>query len=108
MAPEAAAAAAPVDDRDITFVMQGGLGGAYDVRYAASYMRTLFPGSKFLLATQESQVKHVRDYDVFDEVLLTRDPGALPPLKWGGDPHNVNRQILSSAAGLNAVRTPLA
>lgn len=107
MAAEAAASA-PVDDRDVTFVVQGGLGGAYDIRYAASYMRTLFPGSRFVLATQESQVKRVEDYDVFDEVVLTRDPGPLPPLKFGGEPHNVNRQIVSTAAGLEAVRTPLA
>ena len=98
----------PIDDRDITFVFQGGLGGPFDVRYTAGYMKSLFPGAKFVLATQKSELKRLPDFTNFDRIVGAGDPGALPAIKFNGEPHNINRQIVSTAAGLDVVETPLA
>jgi hypothetical protein len=93
---------------DITIVMQGGLSGDWDVRYSARYLREVMPGVKIILATQKTAAKNLEDETDFDAVVLTPDPGVLPPVKLVGGPHNVNRQIISSAAGLAAVTTPYA
>ena len=97
-----------IANEDITIILQGGLGGDWDVRYSARYLREVMPGAKIILATQETAAKTLTDRTDFDAVVLTPDPGPLPPVKLVGGPHNVNRQIMSSAAGLAAVTTPYA
>ena len=98
----------PIANEDVTIVMQGGLGGEWDVRYSAGYLREVMPGVKIILSTQKSAAKNLVDHSDFDAVILTEDPGVLPSVKLVGGPHNVNRQIASSAAGLAAVTTPYA
>jgi hypothetical protein len=97
-----------IENSDITIVLQGGLGTGWDIRYQARYLRTVMPGVKVILATQKSAAKNFEGQADFDDVVLTDDPGAMPPVKLIGAPHNINRQILSSKAGLDAVTTPYA
>ncbi|GHD21420.1 WavE lipopolysaccharide synthesis family protein [Tianweitania populi] len=97
-----------IANEDVTIVMQGGLGGEWDIRYSARYLREVMPGVKIILATQKTSAKSFDDGSDFDAVILTQDPGPLPSVKLVGAPHNVNRQIVSSAAGLAAVTTPYA
>ncbi|GHD14307.1 WavE lipopolysaccharide synthesis family protein [Tianweitania populi] len=97
-----------IANEDVTIVLQGGLGGDWDVRYSVRYLREVMPGVKIILSTQKTAAKTLLDETDFDAVILTDDPGVLPPVKLIGAPHNVNRQIMSSAAGLAAVTTPYA
>ncbi|KAB0676011.1 WavE lipopolysaccharide synthesis family protein [Aureimonas leprariae] len=97
-----------IENSDVTIVMQGGLAVGWDVAYSAAHLRTVMPGARIVLATQKAAAKGYERTDAFDEVVLTDDPGALPPVKLIGAPHNINRQILSSRAGLAVVTTPYA
>lgn len=93
---------------EITVVMQGPAHVGFDVRYAAEPLRQLLPQAKIILSTQRAQIAPGNDYSIFDEVVLTQDPGELPPLKYRGPANNVNRQITSTRAGLERVTTPFA
>lgn len=97
-----------IANADITIVLQGGLDVGWDVRYSARHLRGVMPGVRIILATQKSAARLFEGAADFDDVVLTEDPGALPPVKLIGAPHNINRQILSSRAGLAAVKTPYA
>lgn len=97
-----------IDSSDVTIVLQGGIDVGWDVRYSADYMRKILPGVTIILATQNSALKSFEGHASFDKVVVTEDPGHLPSVKLGGGPHNVNRQILSAAAGMNAVTTKYA
>jgi hypothetical protein len=97
-----------IRNSEISIVVQGGLDVGWDLRYSADYLREVLPGATLILATQKSAVKAFEGASSFDKVVLTDDPGALPSVKFGGGAHNVNRQILSAAAGMAAVTTPFA
>lgn len=97
-----------IENSNITIVLQGGLDVGWDLRYSARHQREILPGVKIILATQRTAAKAFDGKADFDEIVLTDDPGTLPPVKMVGGPHNVNRQIASAKAGLAAVETPYA
>jgi hypothetical protein len=97
-----------VGNSDISIILQGGLDVGWDVRYSAAYLREVFPGATLILSTQKTGAETFEGMSVFDKVVFTDDPGSLPSVKFGGPPHNVNRQIVSAAAGMAAVTTAFA
>jgi len=94
-----------IENSDITVVMQGGIDVGWDIRYSAAFLRQTLPGVTIILATQKSALKTFEGQGAFDEVVATDDPGHLPSVKNGGGPHNINRQIMSASAGMEAVTT---
>ena len=94
----------------ITFVIQGPIalptkevGGTK--RLVAS-IRRHYPKSKVVLSTWTGE--NVEGIDV-DKIVFSRDPGSFPGMLDGKDfPNNINRQILSTQAGLREVKTEFA
>lgn len=69
--------------------------------------RKVLPGARIVLSTWEG-VELPRGLPV-DAVVESRDPGGLAPLKLDDcKPNNVNRQLVTTQAGLAAVSTPYA
>ena len=97
---------------DITIVFQGAV-KAYTQRDTPSFAdvvkrtRRALPGARVVVSTWEGA--EVPKGIAVDEVLFSSDPGALAPLKLTDTKaNNVNRQIASTRAGMDAVRTPYA
>lgn len=96
---------------DLTVVLQGALptGAAklQALNQRIQGLRQLLPGVTVVISTwncAKAPPKIAADHTVY-----SADPGSLPPYKLGAcKPNNVNRQIVSSAAGLAVVRTPFA
>lgn len=96
-----------VRDENLTFVFQGPLvpssNGVYGTEAAALSVRHWFPGAQIVLSTWKGA--RVAG-DAFDRVVYSDDPGPLPPLKrFDSKPNNINRQIVSTRRGLEAVST---
>ena len=97
---------------DITLVFQGSF-KPYVTREREDFVRNIrltrkiLPGARVILSTWEgSDVP--RGVGV-DQVVMSEDPGSLPPLKLDDNKvNNGNRQLLTTQAGLAAVTTPYA
>lgn len=95
------------DPADITVVMQGDWRA--NTAQAIAAVRRWLAGAHLVFSTVDERAAQ-RAARLADEVLLSPDPGVLPPFAGplDGRPSNLNRQIVSSAAGLQRVRTPYA
>ena len=97
--PVRAAPSGAIDPREVSFVVQGPvvLDGPAATRHVCASIRAFFPGAEIVLSTwQDAQILGL---DV-DTVTRSDDPGPLP---WAG---NVNRQLVSSLAGVRAAGRP--
>ncbi len=95
-------------DSDITFVVQGAV-DPFWTRKCLQSIRNYFPASRILLSTWEgTDLKGIQG--LYDEVLLNKDPGAIPFSQDEKHPttFNLDRQIVSSKNGLKAVKTKYA
>jgi hypothetical protein len=97
---------------DITLVFQGAF-KPYVTREHDSFARNIkmsrevLPAAKAILSTWEGAELPPRLE--LDDVVLSHDPGGLAPLKLDDDKiNNVNRQLVTTRAGLAAVTTPYA
>lgn len=89
--------------RDITFLLQGAVDRRL-VRESIREIRAWFANSKIVLSTWQGA--DVDDLDV-DELVLSEDPGFFYYSERPGEKaNNVNRQIVSTRAGLERVSTP--
>ncbi len=95
---------------DVTVVLQGALpdaAGLPALQANLAALRAALPGAAVVFSTWQGC-----DWPAgisVDQAVFSPDPGALPAYKVGRcKTNNVNRQIVSSAAGLAAVRTPYA
>lgn len=92
-----------VKDADVTFVVQGPI-----VELTAKVLESisrLFPSSQIILSTWRGQdVSSFSDIPHLN-VVKSRDPGAVSDHEAGSKLDNVNRQIVSSKAGLEEVTT---
>jgi hypothetical protein len=100
-----------IDPRDITVVLQGAVPGDAPGRSALraqiARLRRMLPGATVVLSTWTGRCE-AGEFPV-DQTCFSSDPGELPPYKLGAcKPNHVNRQIVSSAAGLAAATTPFA
>ncbi len=94
-----------IEASDITVVMQGDI--RPDIGRAIRSVRRVLPGVRLILSTFDNELS--QNYSEFvDEVVLSRDPGAMPPSVKANNasPNNTNRQLISSQAGLARVATP--
>jgi hypothetical protein len=98
-----------IKSSDITVVFQGSVSaharedGPTIAKYVKRTRRAL-PNARYLLSTWNGS-ELPRDLEI-DDVVYSEDPGALPSIKArGGEPNNVNRQIVTAAAGLGKVST---
>lgn len=96
-----------IDSADISVVMQGPMAHEGDDLFplpktitAVRAIRALLPASQIILSTWEGE--NTRFVDGVDELLLSQDPGAQG-VKDGFIPNNLNRQIVSTHAGLMKV-----
>lgn len=100
-APRPASAPAPgaVDPRDVSFVVQGPVvfDGPAATQHVCASIRVFFPGAEIVLSTWQDG--RVLGLDV-DTVTRSDDPGSLP---WAA---NVNRQLVSSLAGVRDATRP--
>ncbi|PIP82768.1 MAG: hypothetical protein CO113_03415 [Elusimicrobia bacterium CG_4_9_14_3_um_filter_62_55] len=91
---------------DISIIVQGPICGATDGRAGPSVtgralnsIRKHFPGAELILSTWEgSDVSGLN----FEVLIMSKDPGAGICNERYGLRHNVNRQIVSTTAGLKA------
>ncbi|MDB5942840.1 MAG: hypothetical protein JWQ13_2406 [Ramlibacter sp.] len=98
--------------RDITVIFQGAM-KVHRPRDGLAFAEILkrtrkaIPGARVILSTWEGA--DVPENLAIDELVLSPDPGPLAPLKLTDDKaNNINRQIVSTEAGMRAVRTPYA
>ena len=92
-------------DEAITLVFQGPW--TQDSAANIALTKRAFPGARVILSTWAAQADAVPG-GLVDELVVSSDPGALPPYKFGKEApaNNINRQILSARAGLARVTTP--
>src|SRR4051794_18577281 len=97
---------------DITIVFQGAF-KPYSTREGMPFAeilkrtRAVLPGARIIVSSWEG-AELVRGLRV-DKLVTSEDPGTLAPLKLiDSKPNNINRQIVSTRAGMEAVTTPYA
>jgi hypothetical protein len=97
---------------DITVVFQGAVAAHASesgptLLECVRHTRRALPNARYVLSTWEGS-ELPRGLPV-DEVVYSKDPGALPSIKFRvQQPNNINRQITSTSAGLATVRTTYA
>ena len=96
-----------VSDDQVTFVIQGPIIHASKQVSGTiglvSSIRRHFPDSKIVVSSWIGE--NVSRIEA-DKIVLSEDPGGFPGMLNGTDtPNNVNRQIVSTRAGLSAVET---
>lgn len=111
-----------IPSQQVTVVFQGGINLARlgsgrddgsDFLYNVARTRAALPNATIILSTWQtltfpSTYNSAHKLDI-DQLILSPDPGGLPNIKFGYDtPNNVNRQIISSQAGLNQVSSDYA
>ena len=86
--------------QQISIVFQGAVSDSF---LGISLMRTrmLFPQAELILSTWQSS-----DNLTFDRLVLSHDPGGIISDEIGGVYNNINRQIVSTRAGLEAATRP--
>ncbi len=107
---------------EVTLVFQGyvhadslgsGATDGLDLLYNIKKSRESYPDAAIVVSTWDS-IEFPEAYNTakklgIDALVLSPDPGGLPNIKFGFDsPNNVNRQIMSTKSGLDAVTTPYA
>jgi len=93
---------------ELTFVVQGAISNMKErdnVNALLESIQRYFPESTVVLSTWS---KALPVYSRIDEIVFSKDPGAQITDDKNQIYHNVNRQILSSATGLNLVKTKYA
>lgn len=98
-----------IDFKDITVVVQGAVSPELTPVCLQS-VRHKLPGAGIILSTWEGTDVSGLDCDT---VILNKDPGAVAPMysadkNLGNKPNNINRQIVSTKAGLEKVTTKYA
>lgn len=89
-----------INTSDISFVVQGAI-DKKNTPLCLKSIRNNFPGSKIILSTWDDANVHGLDYD---DLVLSKDPGAVV-YSLDGALNNINRQIVSSQAGLSLVKS---
>lgn len=87
---------------DISFVLQGNIGKPEQeqLHHTIATLRHLAPDSQIVVSTWESCASLAEGLAV-DALVLSADPGALHSIRVSGETqNNVNRQIVSTRAGL--------
>ena len=95
-----------IDQLCLTIIVQGPIflreinGGTE--RVLAS-LRKVFPLSKLILSTYQSEKEKITIDFLYDKIIYSDDPGDFTPSP--AKPLNINRQLLTTQAGLQCVQT---
>ena len=91
--------------KDISIVMQGDIRNATIA--AIKSVRKNMPGAYLILSTFHHENTELFS-SLVDELVISPDPGVLPAftIAENSEPSNINRQIVTSQAGLKRVKTP--
>jgi hypothetical protein len=100
-----------ISTSDITIVFQGSItpftiGTGESFLHFANVTRSTLPNAKIILSTWEG-VEVPRSAPI-DQIVRSKDPGSLPGVKFDDKPSNLNRQLVSTLAGLREVKTQYA
>jgi len=90
---------------ELTFIVQGptfGNKGEKFAQYSCESIRSFFPQSTIILSTWVGQ--NIQNID-FDKLVLSQDPGAEIVIDSSQTLNNVNRQIVSTFAGICSSET---
>jgi hypothetical protein len=93
-----------IQGSEISVVIQGPVTAPAQTRAWVAGLRELLPGCEILLS---NQMAADQDGCGADAVITSQDPGGVPHRE-GWVPNNVNRQIVSTQAGLAAASRPYA
>lgn len=85
-----------VNSKDISVIIQGEIHKEYTVKCIKS-IRHYLPESEIILSTWENSQYDELDYD---RLVLSKDPGNVIQNKNSGISNNLNRQLISSRAGI--------
>ncbi|YCO05588.1 WavE lipopolysaccharide synthesis family protein [Vibrio sp. VNB-15] len=91
----------PLNDKDLSIIIQGKLynGKTYSSLDVLNSVRTYFPHAEVILSTWIGDAIPKEIEALVDQVVLSEDPGDTTPSQ---KPLNINRQLVSSLAGLRA------
>lgn len=92
-----------IDSELVTFLVQGAIDNSGNTNRAITSIRKHFPNSKIILSTWVGSNISNLDYD---EVVLSKDPGALIINETTGLKFNLNRQIISTQKAIKYITTP--
>lgn len=101
-----------IDSKDITVIFQGEVeavshNGPGSFAFNVMATRKALPGARIILSTWQSTVVPLDVH--LDTLIRSDDPGGLPGIKFTAPSgNNVNRQIVSTRRGLEAVETKYA
>lgn len=90
---------------ELTFIVQGptyGNKGEKFAQYSCKSIRSFFPNSTIILSSWVGQ--NIQNID-FDKLVLSQDPGAEVVIDSSKTLNNVNRQIVSTLAGIKSSET---
>lgn len=92
--------------RDITFIIQGPVYPEITNQTIAS-VRKFFPDTKIIFSTCNPEYTNILEN--YDEMIISDDPGSFTYADRPGEKeNNINRQIVSTLAGLKACKTKYA
>jgi hypothetical protein len=92
-------------EKEVTFIVQGPTCGKKEekfAQYSCESIRSFFPQSRIILSTWVGQNLQNIDYD---KLVLSQDPGAEVVIDSSQTLNNVNRQIVSTFAGISSSET---
>ena len=97
-----------VNNENISFIIQGPIiqpskNSPFSTVNSINNLRHIFPKSEIIVSTWENT--HINNID-YDHIVLSKDPGAISFTKKGITYNNVNRQIVSTLAGLRVATRP--
>ena len=90
-----------IKNNNISVIVQGMIDKKY-TKDCLQSIRKQLPGSTIILSTWENS--DVSDLD-FDKIIFSKDPGGYYCDKSSKTPNNINRQIVSTRAGIPLVKT---
>lgn len=88
--------------KDISIVLQGAISPGI-TRTCLLKLRSIFPEAELILSTWKNS--ETSDLNA-DKIVFSEDPGAVVVDKIAGTLNNVNRQIISTQAGIKAATRP--
>lgn len=87
-----------IESQDISVVVQGDINERYILECLSS-LRKFLPNAEIILSTWRNNENKVKEL-VYDALILSEDPGAFPLNKKETKLNNINRQIISTQAGI--------
>ena len=89
-----------IDFKDISVVIQGAVDFSM-IDQVLQSVRSVLPEAEIILSTWEGVDYSPINSELYDKLVLSTDPGGFQLYKQNKTLNNVDRQVVSSFAGLN-------